>query len=46
MNRVLYLFNSSGKWIAFKLGKNLYNKEAKWIGWFPWKDNVAVSVEG
>ncbi len=26
MAKVLYLFNSSGEWIAFKIGKYLYNK--------------------
>jgi len=44
--KVLYLFNSSGEWIAFKIGKYLYNKNADWIGWFPWDNKIAVSIEG
>ena len=46
MSKVLYLFNSKGEWIAFRIGNMLYNKNANWIGWFPWKNNIAVTTEG
>ena len=46
MGRVLYLFNYEGEWIAFRINKYLYNTNADWIGWFPWKNNVAVTEDG
>jgi len=41
-----YLFNSSGNWIAFKIGRYLYGTSANWIGWFPWEDEHAVDRKG
>ena len=35
---VSYLFNSEGKWIAFKKGKYLFDTDAEWIGWMGWGD--------
>ena len=46
MSRTEYLYNSSGKWIAFRIGKFLYNSKANWIGWFPWGDEHAVTKNG
>ncbi|EKO3914540.1 hypothetical protein P0F25_003261 [Vibrio metschnikovii] len=46
MSSVEYLFNSRGKCVAFRLGKYLYDEKAKWIGWFPWGDNDAVTTKG
>ena len=43
---VEYLFNSSGKWIAFRIGKYIYNPNGKWVGWLPWGDNEVVDVNG
>ena len=46
MSSVEYLFNSRGEWVAFRLGRYLYDEKAKWIGWFPWDDNDAVTTKG
>lgn len=43
---IQFLYNSSGKWIAFKLDNYLYSSKAKWIGWFPWNDEHAVDKKG
>lgn len=43
---IQYLFNSSGDWIAFRIDKNIYNADAKWVGWMPWGDDDVVSVKG
>lgn len=37
-----YLFDSSGIWIAFCLGVNLFDVNAVWRGWFPQSDLEAV----
>jgi hypothetical protein len=44
-----FLYNASGTWIAFRVSPSdhyLYNKSAKWIGWFPWGDEDAVTKHG
>lgn len=46
MENVEFLYNSNGKWIAFKIGKFLYNSQAQWIGWFPWENEHAVTKTG
>jgi len=46
MLSVYNLFNSSGEWIAFRIGKNLFNSDAEWVGWFPWGDDDAVTTDG
>ena len=43
---VHYLFNSSGDWICFKIGKNVFNTNGSWIGWLPWGDDDVVTTEG
>ena len=43
---VEYLFDYSGNWIAFKIGKFLYNEDGDWIGWFPYDDKIAVDTDG
>ena len=43
---VNYLFDYSGNWIAFKMGKYLYNKNGDWIGWFPYNEKIAVDTNG
>ena len=45
----VHLFNSSGENIAFIRNagdKFLFDKAGKWIGWFPWDDDDAVTKEG
>ena len=34
-----YLFDSSGNWVAFRLGEFIYDSNANWIGWTPWGDD-------
>ena len=41
-----YLFNTSGRWIAFKIGNYLFNTDCAWIGWFPFANGIAVDTEG
>ncbi len=44
-----FLFDQHGSWIAFRTkpgNRYLYNKSARWIGWFPWGDGDAVTPEG
>ena len=41
-----YLFNSSGGWIAFRVGKFVYDSDGDWIGWLPWGDADVVTIEG
>ena len=42
---VQYLFDSAGRWIAFKKGKYLFNRSARWIGWFI-DEETAVDTNG
>lgn len=44
-SEILYLFDSKGKWIAFKRGKYLFNRNGRWIGWFP-EEGLAVDTDG
>lgn len=41
-----YLFDSDGKWIAFRRGGYLFTPMGTWIGWFPWGDDYAVDTRG
>jgi hypothetical protein len=43
---VQYLFNSGGSWIAFRVGKNVFDTACHWIGWMPWDDTDVVTTEG
>jgi hypothetical protein len=38
---VKYLFNSSGDWVCFQVGKHVFDTDGNWIGWLPW-DNIEV----
>jgi len=44
--RIQYLFNSSGEWIAFKIGPYVFDTNGDWIGWTPWNDDYVVTPEG
>lgn len=40
-------FNTAGQWIAFRRNPNdkyLFDKNGKWVGWFPWEDGDAVDT--
>ena len=41
-----YLFNSAGDWIAFRIGKFVYDTDGNVIGWLPWGDNDVVNNDG
>ena len=43
---VQYLYNSSGQWIAFRIGTNVYDNHGKWVGWLPWGDADVVTTRG
>jgi hypothetical protein len=43
---VHYLFNSSGNWIAFRVGEFVYDSEGEWVGWLAWKDADVATVDG
>ena len=43
---VQYLFNSSGNWIAFRVGECVFDTKCHWIGWMPWDDTDVVTTEG
>ncbi len=45
-DHIQYLYNSSGRWIAFRQGKYVFDPEGKWVGWLPWGDGQVVDVEG
>jgi hypothetical protein len=41
-----YLFNSSGSWIAFRVGKYIFDINSNWIGWLPWDEYEIVDLDG
>ena len=41
-----YLYSSSGRWIAFRKDKYVFDTNGKWVGWLPWEDQQVVDVEG
>ena len=43
---VQYLFNSSGSWIAFRVGTYVYSTNGTWVGWLPWGDDDVVDTQG
>ena len=45
MPNSIYLYDTAGRWIAFRIGKYLFNTNGEWIGWFPW-EGIAVDTDG
>ena len=43
---VNYLFDSAGRWIAFRKRQYVFNCDSQWIGWTPWGDNEVYSPNG
>lgn len=43
---VNYLFDSTGKWIAFRKGIHVFDTRGRWIGYTPWKDNDVYTPSG
>jgi hypothetical protein len=43
---VQHLFNSSGKWIAFRRGRYVWSPAGTWIGWLPWDDSEVIQPSG
>lgn len=36
VEKIQYLFDSDGNWIAFRDERNVYSTTGLWIGWLPW----------
>ncbi len=43
---VRYLFNSKGEWIAFRMERNVFDTDGKWIGWLPSESKDVVTSDG
>jgi hypothetical protein len=43
---VHYLFDSEGRWIAFREGKYVFDTRGEWIGWMGWSDADVAGKEG
>ncbi len=45
---VQHLFNSDGRWIAFRVDRYVFDTSGGWIGWLPWQepDRAVVDVQG
>ncbi|ELA7158608.1 hypothetical protein RAX54_004533 [Vibrio parahaemolyticus] len=46
MSKIQHLFDSSGDWLGFRIGKNVYNSDADWVAWLPWGDDDVVTTDG
>lgn len=45
-DRIQYLYSSSGRWIAFRQDKYVFDTTGKWVGWLPWNDGHVVDIDG
>lgn len=45
-DKIKYLFNSKGDWIAFVVDWYVYDSDGMWIGWLPWQDDQVVDIKG
>ena len=45
-DKPFHLFNSSGDWIGFCLGKNVFDTDSAWRGWFPWDSADITAPDG
>ncbi len=43
---VQHLFDSSGFWIAFRVGRHVFDANGIWVGWLPWDENEVVNTKG
>jgi len=43
---VQHLFNSGGKWIAFRQQQQVFDERCNWIGWLPWGNHEVATQEG
>ena len=41
-----HLFDSSGAWVGFCLGRNLFDTDTVWRGWLPWDAAEVVDTNG
>jgi hypothetical protein len=44
--QIQYLFDSQGRWIAFRVGQYVFNVESEWIGWLPENSQDVVDIDG
>ncbi|PVC80749.1 hypothetical protein DBP19_35180 [Streptomyces sp. CS090A] len=41
-----YLFDSSGAWIAFRIGQYVWDEDCEWVGWCPFNDEKVFTPDG
>ncbi|HPM75873.1 MAG TPA: hypothetical protein PK961_02195 [bacterium] len=41
-----YLFDSKGKWIAYRKDRFVFSTRGVWIGWLPWDEPDVLDVDG
>jgi hypothetical protein len=46
MNGIAYLYDSSGNWIAFRKGTNIFSPAGSWLGWLPGTDSRVLDTDG
>jgi hypothetical protein len=46
MDSVVYLYDSSGNWIAFSKGDYLFAPSGAWMGWFAHDNAYAFDIDG
>ncbi len=45
-DEVQHLFDSSGFWIAFRIGKNIFDTVGNWVGWLPFDESEVHDTKG
>jgi len=45
-DEVQHLFDSSGFWIAFRIGKHIFDTEGIWVGWLPFDEKEVHDTKG
>lgn len=46
MDSVEYLFDSTGSWIAFRIGRFVYLPDGAWLGWVGDKESNVFDIDG
>ena len=45
-NEVQHLFDSSGFWIAYRIGRNIFDPAGNWVGWLPFEEKEVHDPKG
>lgn len=45
-DEVQHLFDSSGFWIAFRIGRHVFDTVGNWVGWLPFDDLEVHDTRG